>query len=459
LLSKPVLLFMDEPTQGQDPKTEMKMMQLFREIANRGSTVVLNTHLLGSFSLLDKVAVLVRGKLAYFGASQEMLPYFNAQRPHDIYDKLVDSGKKPEDWAAEFRQSSIFQESVAELLEEDHTDKHVPSAEPAKPPCRSTWRQLSILLSRQCKLKFKEKSTLFALFLPPALIALLMGFMKRTANEPKMIFMIVLVGLWFGCSSSVREIVDELPVYKRERQHDLRLLSYLGAKVIYLISVAAVQSLLFITVLSAMGALRNHLLECFVLSWLMTIEGGCIGLLISSIFSTAEKALYAFPLTMIPQLLLAGLLIPVTTTTSFYPVQFPDKHVEIQDAPPQFVQGGMSPVLKYVLSPLMVARWGLEALADLYIHDVHLQDLQDVHQGRAYSYPLLGSIAITLHPNDATSTRAQLVRKIQQKDPTPPDLGDSAFVRYLGILGGFVLASLSLTALMMKRKESHASRN
>jgi ABC transport system ATP-binding/permease protein len=74
LLSKPALLFVDEPTAGQDPRTEMKMMQLFREIANRGSTVVINTHLLGSFSLLDKVAVLVRGKMAYYGGSQDMLP-------------------------------------------------------------------------------------------------------------------------------------------------------------------------------------------------------------------------------------------------------------------------------------------------------------------------------------------------------------------------------------------------
>ena len=88
LLSKPALLFLDEPTAGQDPRAEMAMMQLFRQIANRGSTVIINTHLLGSFSLLDKVAVLVRGKLAYFGESQEMMSYFRASRPHEIFDKL-----------------------------------------------------------------------------------------------------------------------------------------------------------------------------------------------------------------------------------------------------------------------------------------------------------------------------------------------------------------------------------
>jgi ABC-type multidrug transport system ATPase subunit/pSer/pThr/pTyr-binding forkhead associated (FHA) protein len=74
LLSDPAVLYVDEPTAGQDPATEMQMMQLFRNLANRGSTVVINTHLLGSFSLLDKVAVLARGKLVYYGPATGMLP-------------------------------------------------------------------------------------------------------------------------------------------------------------------------------------------------------------------------------------------------------------------------------------------------------------------------------------------------------------------------------------------------
>jgi len=178
-----------------------------------------------------------------------------------------------------------------------------------------------------------------------------MGLMKQAPNEPKVLFMIVLVALWFGCSSSVREIVDEIPVYKRERQRDLRLSSYLGSKFIYVGAVAAMQSLLFIAVLVGMGTIEDHLAECFALMWLLTLVGGLTGLLISSIFATAEKALYVFPLTMIPQMLLAGLLIPVNTIHPFYAVEQPNQQVELQALPATLVPTGMSPALKYGLSP------------------------------------------------------------------------------------------------------------
>ncbi len=443
LLSKPALLFLDEPTAGQDPRAEMAMMQLFRQIANRGSTVIINTHLLGSFSLLDKVAVLVRGKLAYFGESQEMLSYFRASRPHEIFDKLRE--QEPEQWAAQYRQSDAFRESVGNALENETAGNKRPVAGQVEQLRRSVWRQLATLLSRQFTLKFKEKSSLAALLLPPVIVAILMGLMKQAPNEPKVLFMIVLVALWFGCSSSVREIVDELPIYKRERQRDLRLSSYLGSKFIYVGAVAAMQSLLFIAVLVGMGAIEDHLAECFAMMWLLTLVGGFTGLLISSIFSTAEKALYVFPLTMIPQLLLAGLLIPVNTIQSFYAVEQPNQQVELRALPATLVPTGMSPALKYGLSPLMVARWGLEGLADLYIHD-----------GEKYSYRLLNSIYTTLHPDDLAKARAEAERKIREADSMPAKLGPTVFWRYFGIVAGYGGLLIAGIIIALRRKEHHA---
>jgi ABC-type multidrug transport system ATPase subunit/pSer/pThr/pTyr-binding forkhead associated (FHA) protein len=446
LLSKPALLFVDEPTAGQDPRTEMKMMQLFREIASRGSTVIINTHLLGSFSLLDKVAVLVRGKLAYYGGSQEMLPYFNARRPHEIYDRLQE--QKPEQWAAQYRQSDQFRECIGDALAGDSsTASHPTPTETRKPRPRSRWRQFLTLVSRQIAIKTKEKSMLAYMVLPPVVIAALLAAMKRAVNEPKVLFAAIVVALWMGCSSSVREIVDEAPIYKRERQRDLSLISYLGSKLVYVAGAAALQAAVFIGLLAAFQVLENHLLEVAFLTWIMTIQGGLIGLLISSVFSTAEKALYAFPLTMIPQLLLAGLLIPVVTLKPFIPVLLPNNRLEIQQLPAVLAPAGMGPVLRYGLSPLVVSRWGLEAISDLYIHD-----------NKEYSFPILNYVSITLHPNDASQMRAQL-EKIQvggsaaaaEWNETP-----NAFLGYLGILAGFAVVLIGATALALKGKESRA---
>ena len=453
LLSKPALLFVDEPTAGQDPRTEMKMMQLFREIANRGSTVVINTHLLGSFSLLDKVAVLVRGKLAYFGQSQEMLPYFKATRPNEIFEKL--QGQTPEEWAAQYQQSGTFHELASESSRvSDGSLAGSASAQQAEPPRRSTSRQLITLLKRQFTLKFKEKSTFAALLLPPVAIAALMALLNQGPNEPKTLFMLVVVALWFGCSGSVREIVDELPVYKRERQRDLKLASYIGSKLIYVGFVAAAQALLLMTVLRLMGAIEGHLPEAFLLTWVMTMEGALIGLVISAVCSTAEKALYAFPLTMIPQFLLAGLLIPAATITPFYPVQSAGGQVvAIQELPKT---PAMIKTLAYGVSPLMVSRWGLEGLSDLYVHD----RVQGTVLRKGYGYQLLSAVAITLHQDDSADARAEIVETLASGGDLTmlARQGSSTLGGYLGILGAFALVFTAAITVALKRKESHGRR-
>src|SRR5205085_5976765 len=134
-------------------------------------------------SLLDKVAVLVRGKMAYYGPSQEMLPYFKAQRPHEVFDKLQE--KPPDDWARNFRASDLCAENITRPLADESTAKRSAHEDrvPVKPKPRSLTRQYATLVSRQVTLKTKEVSTLAALLLPPVVIAILMGFMKDGPNE------------------------------------------------------------------------------------------------------------------------------------------------------------------------------------------------------------------------------------------------------------------------------------
>jgi ABC-type multidrug transport system ATPase subunit/pSer/pThr/pTyr-binding forkhead associated (FHA) protein len=440
LLSKPSLLFVDEPTAGQDPRTEAKLMELFREIANKGATVVINTHLLGSFSLLDKVAVLVRGKLAFFGPSQEMLPYFKAQRPQEVFDRLHEN--PPEYWADAYRQSALCKQYVTDPIEQETSGIIGKAAAPQKEQRvrHSGIRQFFTLLSRQLTLKVKDKGNVAALLVPPPLIALLMGFLKQGPNEPKSLFMMVLVALWFGCSACVREIVDETSIYKRERQRDLKISSYLGSKLAYLAGVTALQTGLFVGVMTIMGTQEGHFLAAWGLTWLVGIQGGLIGLLISAVASSAEKALYAFPLTMIPQLLLAGLLIPVSALQPFYP-RMVNNRWEVADVPHELQQKSMGNSFRYGLSPLMVGRWGLESLADLYIHDKE-----------PYSYSLLNSIAITFHPDDPKTMRADLERRIIAGNESPPS-SSPALLEYSGVLGIFTLVMCLAVALALVKKE------
>src|SRR3989441_3868609 len=51
-------------------------------------SVVLTTHAMENVKLFDKIVVLMRGKLVFYGAPQEALAHVKAESFKDLYDKL-----------------------------------------------------------------------------------------------------------------------------------------------------------------------------------------------------------------------------------------------------------------------------------------------------------------------------------------------------------------------------------
>ncbi len=112
LLTQPSLLFLDEPTSGLDPALEEQFMQLCRQLARSGRTVVTTTHILQSLNLLDLVVVLTAGRLAYFGPVTEMGAFFGLAHPQEVYRLL--QREEPADLASRYLRSSIQMEYVRE---------------------------------------------------------------------------------------------------------------------------------------------------------------------------------------------------------------------------------------------------------------------------------------------------------------------------------------------------------
>lgn len=64
LMTRPDVLFLDEPTAGLDPLMEAEFQSLAREAAERGQTVFLSSHILDEVEdLCDRVAILREGRL------------------------------------------------------------------------------------------------------------------------------------------------------------------------------------------------------------------------------------------------------------------------------------------------------------------------------------------------------------------------------------------------------------
>lgn len=73
LLNRPALLFLDEPTSGQDPVHAARIRQLIREQADLGRTVFLTTHDMTSVDeLCDRVAFLSQGKIAALDSPRQL---------------------------------------------------------------------------------------------------------------------------------------------------------------------------------------------------------------------------------------------------------------------------------------------------------------------------------------------------------------------------------------------------
>jgi ABC-2 type transport system ATP-binding protein len=74
LVHDPQLMFLDEPTNGMDPKGREEMLELVRDIAhNKGISIILSSHLLPDVEYTcDHVVVMDKGRVAAHGSIEDL---------------------------------------------------------------------------------------------------------------------------------------------------------------------------------------------------------------------------------------------------------------------------------------------------------------------------------------------------------------------------------------------------
>ena len=74
LINDPDLLILDEPTSGMDPMGTRQMKDLFVELARRGKTILLCSHLLADVEdICDRIGILYGGRMQIEGTVRELL--------------------------------------------------------------------------------------------------------------------------------------------------------------------------------------------------------------------------------------------------------------------------------------------------------------------------------------------------------------------------------------------------
>ncbi len=80
LVSKPELLFLDEPTTGLDPQSRRQLWEIIRRFRAAGGTVLLTTHYMEEAErLCDRVAIMDHGKIIALGTPRELIASLGAE--------------------------------------------------------------------------------------------------------------------------------------------------------------------------------------------------------------------------------------------------------------------------------------------------------------------------------------------------------------------------------------------
>jgi ABC-2 type transport system ATP-binding protein len=106
LIGRPKVIFLDEPTTGLDPEARLEVWQVVKELAGRGTTVLLTTQYLDEAEqLADRIAILHEGRIIADGTLAQLkllLPpakveYVEKQPSlEDVFLALVGTGAKTE---------------------------------------------------------------------------------------------------------------------------------------------------------------------------------------------------------------------------------------------------------------------------------------------------------------------------------------------------------------------------
>jgi ABC transport system ATP-binding/permease protein len=335
LLVKPSLLFLDEPTSGLDPGMDRSVMRTLRSLADDGRTVVVVTHNVANLQVCDQLLLLAPGGwVAWFGPPAEALRYFDQADFADIFILL---GTAPgEHWARTFAESADHERNVGRAAAPPHDGQRTPRELPGgSPRQQGPMAQLSVLLRRYVAVIVSDRQYAVSLAVLPIVMSLLAravpgsgglsvaaaletGTQTAIQSASQLLLVLIIGGCLMGTAASIRELVKERPIYRRERAIGLSLGAYLVSKVVVLVVITGLQAAVF-TLFSLVG--RKGPDDPVVLPWgrvevLLAVLGVTwtsmmIGLVISAAIDNADRGMPFLVLVIMVQLVFCGGLFPV----------------------------------------------------------------------------------------------------------------------------------------------------
>ncbi len=352
-----VFLF-DEPISGLSSKDSEHVAETLRALA-REKIVIASLHRPGArmLRLFDKVMLLdTGGRTAFFGSPAQMVGYFreactelgiahpgasakSALGADFVFDVLEtpatsfgeagpSSARRfpPSFWQERFERTALLRAIDRNSGPQSRFGSHAGDGRMPLPPRparrgRAVVAVFATQFLRSLLSKVRNRGTLYSTLLEAPLLAFLVAHTLRSSPQgpydfhtalhiPAYLFLSVTVAMFLGLTNSATEVLRDRPTLRRERNCQPGAVSYVLAKFSALSLVAAAQCLVYLVIgnhfLDIDGMLGQHWL------WMTftALAGTALALLVSSIVRTERAALTAVPLLLVPQMLLAGALVP-----------------------------------------------------------------------------------------------------------------------------------------------------
>ena len=328
LLTKPSLLFLDEPTSGLDPGLDKSVMEQMRDLAHDGRTVIVVTHSVDNLDTCDRLLVLVPGgRIAFYGPPEEGLSYFGQSRWAEVFQAFESNPDR--DWAAEYAASPEYAQYVLGQRPKPPAKVAGPGDLPATPPPqrRGAVRQMATLTRRYVRVIASDRGYLTFMGLLPIILGGLVALVpaaqgltgKNNGDALTLLLIMVICACLAGMASAVRELVKERSIYIRERAAGLSSGAYLTSKLLVLGVISIAQSAILVLIgvswrpLPAHGAFLTGapLAELILGIAMLAVASMCLGLFVSAMVSTSEKAMPFLVLFTMVQVVLSGGVVPL----------------------------------------------------------------------------------------------------------------------------------------------------
>ncbi len=367
LLKKPKILFLDEPTSGLDPASETKIMEMLKQLASKGTTIICSTHIMENLHLFDQLIVVANKTVVYSDHPSGMLKHFKINNYAELYTHLesYDYSKKDSPVIIQPNNKNFLKHILGDedlvTIKNKLDDSFPISTERGTNPgsfidkilggqplvpintlsCsipideNSSVKQVSInfestierspfitqvvvLIERGVKVLLADHWFCILLIIQPVFIGFLINISQANpskSNEIDSIFLFGLVtAIWLGLNNSAGEIIRDRVIYVRERFAGVTPEGYLVGKTLLFSIVGFFQILILVFILYFLNmlteeekvGLKVHWFSYITLVFTVTyIASLLLGFIISTLANSEETAIAVVPILVLPQLLLS----------------------------------------------------------------------------------------------------------------------------------------------------------